>query len=143
MDTIQDFLNRQSNILNGSKVKLVRHTERRANIENIVFNKANVIEYQGLQKSDIFKDCNYIVSFLGLKNNACLFIGVYKVISSKTISAQYCYDLEHIEAFENYEDRLIIDWGNSGISWHQWYDKQPKNLIKILEQKVVSQTLTI
>ena len=43
--------------------------------------------------------------------------------------------VQSVPEFADLVDRLVIDWGNNAISWHQWYDRQPKEeVIEILPQ---------
>ena len=55
------------------------------------------------------------------------FIGVYKVIESSSISVdqlKYLYKIKEIDGFEDIKERVIIDWGDSTISWHQWMSNE-------------------
>jgi len=94
--------------------------------------RQELLEYQKEQGWDIFKDCDYIVSFIGIEQRRSIFLGVFKINGSKTRNGKYYYDLEAVPEFANLVDRLIIDWGNNARIWHQWYHTQTKAVIEIL-----------
>lgn len=75
-----------------------------------------------------------------------LFIGLYAVTGAercptgmvdpynrKDVSRLYLYDLEHVDRFSLYEDRLVIDWGRAR-SWAQYADRNPKPIESIHER---------
>lgn len=138
MITLEQILNSQSTILEGVKVKVVRHKDSRTEYRDILKDREQLLEYQRGQKNHVFKDCDYIISFIGLERKRSLFIGVFKVGDYKKAPDNHrynhLYDLTPVHEFKHLEDRLIIDWGKNAISWHQWYDKQPKEVIEILPQ---------
>jgi hypothetical protein len=59
---------------------------------------------------------------------------VFKVNGSEVVNGEYYYDLEAVPEFDSLVDRLVIDWGNNAIAWHQWYDTQVKEVDEILPQ---------
>ncbi len=132
MITLQQILNSQSPLLENAKVKLVRHKDDREQYRDVIKDKQGLVEYQKEQDKDVFKGCDYIISFIGLEQKLSLLFGVFKVNGVKTKDGKYYYDLEQIDEFNELEDRLIISWGNNTRAWHQWYDKQTKEVIEIL-----------
>ena len=97
------------------------------------------LKYQCAQENDVFRDCEYIVSFIGEENNLARFIGVYKIIHKKPNSGilsiegrEFCYKffyhMSEIDGFDDLKERVIIRWDNA-ISWHQWI----KNLMEVVE----------
>lgn len=89
--------------------------------------------YQSEQSKDVFKGVDYIAVFIGEEGRLARFIGVYKIISSKTIfsgEAKFSYLMEEVNGFEDLKERVIIDWGNAAISWHQWMGNQ-KEIVEI------------
>ncbi len=134
MITLQKILNSQSPILEGKKVKLVRHKDSRVEYRHVMKDRDALLEYQREQAKDIFKGCDYIICFIGLERKRSVFIGVFKVNGYDIRNEQYYYELELVPAFNAFVDRLIIDWGGNAISWHQWYDRQPKEIMEILPQ---------
>ena len=132
MITLQEILSSQSPILDNAKVKVVRHKDGRAEYRELLKNKDTLLEYQREQAKDVFGECDYIISFIGLDRSRSVLFGVFKVGASKKKKGMHYYDLEPISEFDDLSDRLIIDWGKSTISWHQWYDKKSKEVIEIL-----------
>jgi len=122
----------QSDILSGKKVKIVRHRDNRAEYRDVMKDKDQLIEYQREQAKHVFKDCDYIISFVGLDRSQAVLFGVFKVGDYEFTNDHYYYDLEQVDDFADLEDRLIIDWGSNAISWHQWYDRHDKNIVQIL-----------
>ncbi|PCJ96237.1 MAG: hypothetical protein COA45_11465 [Zetaproteobacteria bacterium] len=134
MITLQTILSSQSPILDNAKVKLVRHKDSREQYRDVIKDKHALIAYQKEQGKDVFKGCDYIISFIGLEMKRSLFFGVFKVNGVKTSNRKYYYDLEYVSEFDDLVDRLIINWGAAARNWHQWYDMQPKEVVEILPQ---------
>ncbi|MBA4077390.1 MAG: hypothetical protein C0508_20335 [Cyanobacteria bacterium PR.023] len=132
MITLRQVLSSQSNILENARVKLVRHQDRRQQYRDVIKDKKKLLEYQREQRKDVFKGCDYIVSFIGREHSQAILFGVFRVKGRNPVDGHY--DLESISEFDALIDRLIIDWGKSAITWHQWYNKQPKEVIEILPQ---------
>lgn len=132
MITLQQILRSQSDILENARVKIVRHKDSREQYRHIMKDRRALLEYQKEQAKDIFKGCDYIVSFIGDERKRSRFMGVFKVGTGKPRNGKYYYQLDAVAEFEDLVDRLVIDWGNNAISWHQWYDRQPKEVIEIL-----------
>jgi len=106
--------------------KLVRHKEDRYPVTMLLRNNGLEL-YQRYQKDNVFHRIQQIVSFSGLPNNRAAFYGVYKVIGhhpaakgqvlskclwSKQLRAEstFFYDLERDDRFNEFRDRIIIDW---------------------------------
>lgn len=132
MVTLRQILSSQSLLLENAKVKIVRHKDNREEYRHIMKDRQALLEYQKEQGKDVFKGCDYIVSFIGDARKRSRFVGVFKVGGNKTQNGKFYYNLDAVLEFEDLVDRLVIDWGNNAISWHQWYDKQPKEVIEIL-----------
>lgn len=132
MITLQQILNSQSTMLEGARVKLVRHKDSRMEYRDVLKERASALEYQREQGRDIFGDCDFIISFFGMERNRSVLFGVFKVGDSKVIKGKYYYDLEQVEAFNGLVDRLVVDWGSATRVWVQWYDKQPKEVLEVL-----------
>ncbi len=131
-----------------AKIKLVRHQDPRYDVNELYSNGQFEI-YQSYQTKPRFHKCIYVVSFIGLDRTRAKFIGVYRVNGSRPanevpsppnfIYPQYAedysegtfhYDLEIVPGFEDFENRVIIEWGKSTRSWHQWL--REKEVIEIL-----------
>lgn len=136
MLTLQQILNSQSVLLEGKRVKLVRHRDENMDYHRDVLTDRNkALEYQKKQARDVFSDCDYIVSFFALERGRSIFFGVFKV-SGAAINDQgrFYYSLEQVQEFDGLVDRLIVDWGAGARAWVQWYDRKgaEKEVIEIL-----------
>lgn len=134
MLTLKQLLDTQSTVLEGKRVKLVRHKDNRAQYREVVKDRKKLLAYQKEQGRDVFADCDYIVSFIGLERGRSLFFGVFKVLGGRFVRGHYVYDLEQVPDFNPLVDRLVIDWGASARAWLQWYHRQPKTVIEILPE---------
>lgn len=128
-----------------AKLKLVRHQDPRFDLYDI-YRRGQIHIYQKYQARQIFKNLDYIVSFIGTEGRLSLMIGVYKVglvTSASSIpypegyaypetldAAKFYYEMEECLEFEDFKDRVVIDWGKSTRSWHQ--TKSSKEVIEIL-----------
>jgi hypothetical protein len=129
--TLQELLNLKTSLFRDSKVKLVRHKDSRAEYRELIKNKHGLLEYQREQAKDVFRGCDYIISFVGTERRRSIFFGVFRVEGVIQREGKFYYDLTHLPEFAEWEDRLVIDWGGSALAWHQWY-KQPKDIVEIL-----------
>lgn len=130
------------------KAKLVRHQGPNGIVDRLKAH-GQVEVYQEFQSKPIFHGCELIISFTGEHRSASRFLGVYSVKSSigpdlhKPIKGyldqamfhdgqrRYRYSLEKLKGFEDLEGRLVIDWGKSTRSWHQWLNKTEKEVLEI------------
>lgn len=131
------------------KIKLVRHKDGR-NDKKIdgkpvsgspydwyINDRAKFIAYQSEQNEDRFKDVDYIVSFIGEEGTTARMIGVFQILGYDEERAQctgtgkFYYNMVEVEGFEEFNERVIIDWGKSTISWHQWLKKNDKDIVAI------------
>ncbi len=104
--------------------------------------------YQRYQTRPVFHNCRQIVSFCGLSGSRASFHGVYRVHGVHAAAegdvlpgcpwsaewqkiAEHYYDLERDPRFDEFRDRLIIDWGKSTRAWVQRL-AQPKPVLEIL-----------
>ena len=51
----------------------------------------------------------------------------------------YYYELERMSEFEDYKNRIIIDWGKGTRSWDQWLRHGEKEVIEILPKGYVKE----
>ena len=134
MITLQELLELRSDVFNKKNTKLIRHKDTRGiwDFKEIVTNREMLLDYQREQSKDIFK-CDYIISFIGLEQMKSLLFGVFKVNRDKIERKdnRYYYELTEVAGFEDYNERIIINWGKSGQAWHQWYDNI-KEVVEIL-----------
>lgn len=142
MITIQELLYNRG-LDRKAKIKLVRHQD--ASYPDLYdwyrYDREKFLAYQASQGKDVFKDVDYIVSFIGEgtnKGTLSRFIGVFKIIGktyyenpAENISfpgVHFIYDILEVGGFEDMKERVLIKWSNP-ISWHQWI----KNEMEIIE----------
>lgn len=126
------------------KTKLVRHQSSNYDLNRLFVND-QIEFYQSVQGKNIFSNCQQIVSFIGDGGSRSKFIGVFRVLKEKESPSHkwpkeylypemppgnYLYELEKDGTFRDLEGRLIIDWGLSTRSWHQWLKE--KEIIEML-----------
>lgn len=139
----------------SQKVKIVRHQEKAYDV-NFLY-KNNWIEfYQSIQSKDRFKDCDYILSFLGTEGTKAIFVGAYRKTSSSSFKKEmapegfpypemlkkdlFYYHLEKVDLLSDLKDRLVIDWGKATRNWCQWLSQDnSKQVIEILPDGYVKE----
>lgn len=92
-------------------------------------------KYQSEQHQRTFKNIKYIVVFLGGDSTTARLLGVYEIMNSQ--QSPYAkdlvlLDLRQVPEFKFMEEKVIIDWGKSTVSWHQYYS-QIKEVLRIDE----------
>lgn len=127
----------------SARIKLVRHEDARVSMDELR-SEGQLDLYQGFQGRPIF-NCSYIVSFLGQPHRRALLYGVFRVLGHRVSTGkvpkglkypdwarpgQLWYDLERLGGFGDLEDRVIVDWGASTRSWHQWL--REKEVVEVL-----------
>ena len=132
MITFRELISLKTDILESSNVKYVRHKDNRKEYRDLIKDRDELLEYQRDQKNDIFNGCDYIVSFFGQESTKALFIGVFKVNGVRKENDEHYYDLKEVKGFDDFKDRVVIDWGKATLSWHQWYNKTEKEVVEIL-----------
>ena len=130
MITIQELLYNRG-LDRKAHVKLVRHKDRRIDLYSMYRTERNAfLDYQNTQSRDVFKDVDYIVSFIGENGILARFIGVYKITGKERIKGElnignsdfaysFKYSMEEVGGYDDLKERVIIRWENA-ISWHQW-----------------------
>ena len=140
MITLQELLNLKTDLFKNNKTKLVRHIDHRAEYKDFMSdyrkmlnNREKVLDYQRRQSKEVFKDTKYIISFIGMEGTRSLLFGIFKVNDDyKKEGKNFIYDLEELKEFSDLYNRIIIDWGKATIKWHQWYEKNPKEIVEII-----------
>ena len=126
----------------SKKIKLVRHQDQRYDLYELM-TTGQLETYQACQSKPIL-DCEYMVSFIGLPYSKARLYGVYKVLSRSRVSEvtlpdsytlienpeNWFYQLEKEDGFEDLEERVVIDWGQSTRAWHQWLTE--KEVVEVL-----------
>lgn len=91
--------------------------------------------YQSEQLKGRFDNTKYWVVFLGEKGTSSRFLGVYEIMGRNPSDYDKdgeVLDLRHVPEFQYLEEKVIIDWGKSTVSWHQYYNNE-KEVIRIEE----------
>jgi hypothetical protein len=120
--------------LDPAKVKLIRHALTDKDFKSC-YDKGMVLEYTQLQREGFSKDYDYWVVFISGKGNLAKLFAVYKVISSAPATPDRLpadfplvdafngvnayFSLQYVDLLQEYENKLIIDWGKSARMWHQ------------------------
>lgn len=137
--------------IESNLIKLVRHTPISGYTFNDILYNNDVLEYITSEQSrEVFARTSYVFCFLAEDGSTCSFLKGYKVdglLNASEIDIKFpyrksrnrnmiYYKLSPLEDFDDYWNRLVIDWGKSSISWHQRkLDKQifclrPRGYIK-------------
>lgn len=120
--------------LDPAKVKLIRHSLADEGFKRC-YCAGMVREYTAHQKVGFSKGYNYWAVFIGEKGNYARLYGVYKVGGSvsdtpdikpagypdeEEFNGENAYfDLQKVSILQEYEGRMVIDWGQSARMWHQ------------------------
>lgn len=138
----------------SKRIKIARHQDTRDVDVHELFATGHFELYQSYQEKNQFKDCDYLVSCLGIENNQALFIGVYKVLNTSKVNgfpdeydvpyrgkaklhSRYRYDLEKQPGFEDLEKRLVIKWQNIAQAWCMKIDTNEKEVVQLLPKGYV------
>jgi len=133
----------------SKNIKIARHMDTRGVDVHELYANGQFELYQSYQEKNVFKDCDYLVSCLGIENNQALFIGVYEVKGTIKVdgfpeyldvpykgkaktNSKYQYELEKVNGFEELEARLVIDWTNSAQAWCMKIKTNEKEVIQLL-----------
>lgn len=128
----------------SKKTKLVRHTKQGNILVSDLYKQGKLIDYQSVQSSDKFKDCQYLISFIKTEGTKAIFVGVYEIINKTTVEniresrtlpdlgiqgfykdTDYFYENKETDILSSYKDRLVIDWGVATKAWVQnLFDKE-------------------
>ena len=128
MITIQELLYNRG-LDRQAAIKLVRHKDRRLDLYNLYrSDKAAFLAYQNRQVRDVFRDVQFIVSFVGEEGVMARFVGVYEVLGCERKNNCFEYSMQEQQGYDDLKERVLIRWENP-ISWHQWI----KNEMEVLE----------
>jgi hypothetical protein len=149
MITIQELLEKRlkdAGLSINDRAKMVRHKEVKRKIDLYYlyrYEREKFLFYQSTEWDDIFKETDYIVSFIGEEGTLSRFIGVYEIKflekfdtpqldpGIKDRSYNILYEMKEVPGFEDLKERVIIDWGKSTLAWRQ-------NLCNIKEVKEIT-----
>ncbi|MBR1632498.1 MAG: GIY-YIG nuclease family protein [Bacteroidales bacterium] len=146
--TISKLLN-EAGLDTTKRIKLLRHKDNRKDLmiegkpvdgnpyEWYIKDRQKFIAYQSEQSEALFKDVDYIVSFIGEEGTTARMVGVYRILGldqeriDKVNNGHFYYKMAEVSGFEELNERVIIDWGKSTITWHQWLHKNDKEVVAI------------
>ncbi|MBS4022536.1 MAG: GIY-YIG nuclease family protein [Dethiobacter sp.] len=131
-----------------STTKLLRHKDNKTHDLKMLYESGMIQTYQSVQSKDIFRDCDYVMSFLGTEASKAKFIGLYRITGITKVAnfqvprdfpypdffkpEDFYYEMEELDNLDDLKDRMIIDWGNSAIQWQQWLKSNDKEVVEIL-----------
>jgi len=138
----------------SKRIKIARHQDTRDLDVHELYDSNHFELYQSFQEKNQFKDCDYLVSCLGIKNNQALFIGVFEIKTTTKVNglpsyydvpyrgkakvqSRYKYDLEKLAGFEEFENRLVIKWQNVAQAWCMNIDTNKKEVVQLLPRGYV------
>jgi hypothetical protein len=122
------------------KAKLVRHQDKRWDVNDLI-RDGWMNTYQSLQTNDIYKGCEYAVTFTGDGGSRAKLLAVYRVVSVRAATLEdipesspfagqvelplIWYVLEYQDQYADLEGRVVIEWGKSARAWHQRMRNKP------------------
>ncbi|MES9745488.1 GIY-YIG nuclease family protein, partial [Priestia megaterium] len=138
----------------SKNIKIARHMDTRGIDVHELYANGHFEVYQSYQERNVFKDCDYLVSCLGIENNQALFIGVYEIKyitnvdglpkhldvpyrGKAKVNSKYEYRLEKLSGFEELEERLVINWQNIAQAWCMRIDTNEKEVVQLLPKGYV------
>lgn len=151
--TISKLLN-EAGLDTTKRIKLLRHKDNRKGLmiegkpvdgkpyEWYIKDRQKFIAYQSEQSEALFKDVDYIVSFIGEEGTTARMVGVYRILGldqeriDKVNNGHFYYKMAEVSGFEELNERVIIDWGKSTITWHQWLHKNDKEVVAIERKSI-------
>lgn len=130
--TIQELLTMKG--IDLTRTKLVRHNlsneDVRQNLE-----RGYIEIYQSIQKPSRFKDCDYVVGFIGEQGTEATFMGCYRITEAvpllrEQLPSDYFFEggihedcvffkTEKTDILDEFVNRLVVEWGKAALSWCQ------------------------
>ena len=123
--------------LDLSKTFLIRHALSDKECKKC-YDSGNMKEYTQIQKRKAFSDLEqykYFITFISNGGTSavldkCYKVNGYQVQTTDLVAKEFidtvwfpkngiCFDLEETDILQNYEKRLVIDWGKGVRSWKQ------------------------
>jgi hypothetical protein len=128
-----------------SEVRLVRHGNREIDVlETFLSETLKFTEYTAWQKPGKFGNSKYLAIFAPARSTTSLFLGLWKIngvtknidlkpphlrllkkysLPERWFEKSDRYDLELASTMLDLNQRLVVDWGRSTVSWVQTKDK--------------------
>ena len=129
------------------RIKMLRHQHVGYDIQKL-YRLGQIEDYQAFQSNSVLHKCDVLVSFLGGEGRRAIFIGVWRVKKGHQAKMRkppkgilypdmyskplFFYETEEVQGFDDLKDRVVVDWGKSTRSWHQWLTR--KRVVEILPE---------
>lgn len=136
----------------SKQIKILRHSSKDESTLKLLTENREILEqYQCIQNPNAL-NCDYVVSCIKDHKNRTIVQAIYQVKGhrlasvsdipshpliqklllkeDKEINLEYT-QLERITSFQEFEQRIVIDWGKAAISWLQSLNKNTKAIIEI------------
>lgn len=137
--TLQELLYSRGLSRDKHRVKIVRHRDTSGKLDLHAMyreHRSEFLDYQRQQGNPVFRDCDYVVSFLGEEGSRARFVGVYRVLGvERETEEHFYYNMTEESGFEALKERVIIDWGSAAINWHQWLDEHSSKTVLEIQTK--------
>ena len=148
---LSDLMNLGS--IDPNETVLIRHSVGDPAFAKCYENGYESIEqYTRLQVEHFSDGFKYWLVFIGEKSREARFFGAYTVKGKRPAKSAsmptgfpvpemfernvYQYDLDTNDFLSDYKGRLVIDWGNATVAWHQ-KSTNPKKIIAVNSQDFV------
>lgn len=135
-----------------TKVFLLRHEDRR--VRGGVYQawksrRRDFETYQNGQKwKNRFEEGSSLASFVVGPDGKTLFVGMYEVLKVRRVNGPFedpllgrmpaedraIHETRHSERMQDYEEKLVVDWGAVAIVWRQLAHRQSKTVLEIRAQ---------
>lgn len=131
--------------IDPEEVRLVRHGNKEIDVLNTFLNETvKFTEYTAWQKPGRYGDSKYLAIFAPARSTTSLFLGLWEIkgvtknsdlkerhlkllqkfdLPERWFEKSDRYDLELVSTMIDLNQRLVIDWGKSTVSWVQTKDK--------------------
>lgn len=152
MFTLVELLNIRRLDTDNGRIKIVRHQHPPWDLSELI-RRGQFDIYQWVQSKPIFHECDFVVSFLGIEKTKAKLIGVYRIIDfdyiekhkwpvdfifqDMTAGGKFLYHSEKLDQFDDFDNRLVIDWGASPRAWHQWL--KAREIVEILPRGYIGE----
>jgi hypothetical protein len=134
---------------NPEKVFLLRHEDKRVSsgLYQVWKSKRKDFEaYQNSQKwKNRFPEGSSLAAFVVGPERETLFVGMYDVLKLSRSRGEYVdpllgrmkpedrslHETKHSDRMQEYEEKLVIDWGAGKLAWRQLAHEQNKTILEI------------
>jgi hypothetical protein len=123
----------------ASRAKIIRHKDPKFPAHELL--RSGWLEtYQSFQTKPVFDGVDFVISTVGLDGTKARFVGVYRVGGRQPATAVplpagcpyadwnqsgYYYQLERLPEYDEFQHRIVIEWGTATRNFHQWVTNKP------------------